>query len=223
VLKDEAGFLQAILAAPEDTALRLVYADWLEERGDIRGEFVRLDVALRAMPGDAVDYAALAMRWEELRTQMSPAWLLAVLGDEAQIPLPLRGWYLGDYLLPYDWDAYLKLYADGFWIYTDSYETAFSFDDFLASLDLEGVKAQFPRGHTARNGRSINYQTGRYRRSANRLELSSWDEQAGVEYAWFTLSIVSPERLLSEDNQDSWVFIPEATADPAPAPDRGGR
>src|SRR5271165_2283694 len=29
-------------ANPEDTALRLVFADWLEERGDPRGELVRL-------------------------------------------------------------------------------------------------------------------------------------------------------------------------------------
>src|SRR5262249_52776821 len=33
-LNDEADFLGAILAHPEDDAPRLVYADWLEERGD---------------------------------------------------------------------------------------------------------------------------------------------------------------------------------------------
>jgi uncharacterized protein (TIGR02996 family) len=37
---DEA-FLRAILAAPEDDAPRLVYADWLEERGDVRAELLR--------------------------------------------------------------------------------------------------------------------------------------------------------------------------------------
>ena len=35
-------FIEAILASPDDASLRLVYADWLEERGDPRGEYVRL-------------------------------------------------------------------------------------------------------------------------------------------------------------------------------------
>ena len=41
-MKDEAAFLQAMLANPEDNDLRLVFADWLEEWGDPRGEFIRL-------------------------------------------------------------------------------------------------------------------------------------------------------------------------------------
>jgi sulfatase modifying factor 1 len=41
-MNDEATFLQAMQEHPEDTALRLVFADWLEERGDPRGELVRL-------------------------------------------------------------------------------------------------------------------------------------------------------------------------------------
>src|SRR5262249_36968134 len=35
------AFLDAILEAPEDDAVRLIYADWLEEQGDPRGEFIR--------------------------------------------------------------------------------------------------------------------------------------------------------------------------------------
>ena len=38
---DEA-FLQAIIDNPDDDAPRLIYADWLEERGDPRGEFIRV-------------------------------------------------------------------------------------------------------------------------------------------------------------------------------------
>jgi uncharacterized protein (TIGR02996 family) len=40
-MTDDAAFRNAILAAPDDDAPRLVYADWLEERGDPRAEFVR--------------------------------------------------------------------------------------------------------------------------------------------------------------------------------------
>jgi uncharacterized protein (TIGR02996 family) len=35
-------FLGEVLANPTDQALRLVYADWLEERGDPRGEWLRI-------------------------------------------------------------------------------------------------------------------------------------------------------------------------------------
>ena len=36
------AFLQAIRDAPDDDAPRLIYADWLDERGDPRGEFIRV-------------------------------------------------------------------------------------------------------------------------------------------------------------------------------------
>jgi uncharacterized protein (TIGR02996 family) len=41
-MSDEEGFLQAIAAAPTDDLPRLVYADWLEERGDPRATYLRL-------------------------------------------------------------------------------------------------------------------------------------------------------------------------------------
>jgi uncharacterized protein (TIGR02996 family) len=41
-IDDESALKQAVLDAPEDDAPRLVYADWLLERGDVRGELIRL-------------------------------------------------------------------------------------------------------------------------------------------------------------------------------------
>src|SRR2546427_787192 len=38
---EERPFLQAILEDPNDEGTRLVFADWLEERGDPLGEFLR--------------------------------------------------------------------------------------------------------------------------------------------------------------------------------------
>jgi uncharacterized protein (TIGR02996 family) len=38
----EKEFLDAITRNPEDEEARAVYADWLEERGDPRGEYLRL-------------------------------------------------------------------------------------------------------------------------------------------------------------------------------------
>lgn len=44
--KARKSLLGAVLAAPEDDAPRLVYADWLTERGDPRGEFIQLQCLL---------------------------------------------------------------------------------------------------------------------------------------------------------------------------------
>lgn len=67
-MNDEAGFLDAIQANPDDDATRLVYADWLEERGDIRGQYLRLEHQLSRIP----------LRLAQLRPQIDPAWLVAV-------------------------------------------------------------------------------------------------------------------------------------------------
>lgn len=44
-MSDHAAFRAAVAAAPDDDLPRLIYADWLDERGDVRGEFIRLQVA----------------------------------------------------------------------------------------------------------------------------------------------------------------------------------
>jgi uncharacterized protein (TIGR02996 family) len=41
-MNEEAGFTRAMQEHPEDTSLRLVFADWLEEQGDARAELIRL-------------------------------------------------------------------------------------------------------------------------------------------------------------------------------------
>jgi uncharacterized protein (TIGR02996 family) len=47
---DRHAFVQAIIANPADDAPRLIYADWLEERGteenDARAELIRLGIEL---------------------------------------------------------------------------------------------------------------------------------------------------------------------------------
>ena len=74
----EEGLLSAILASPEDEALRLVYADWLEERGDTRAAFLRAEVALAAAPADDLRRAGLQARLQEAGARISPAWPAAV-------------------------------------------------------------------------------------------------------------------------------------------------
>ena len=57
------AFLQAIIECPDDDAPRLIYADWLDERGDPRGEFIRVQCALAGM--DEYD----PRRWDLERRQ----------------------------------------------------------------------------------------------------------------------------------------------------------
>lgn len=79
-MSSEKSFLKAIHAAPDDDALRLVYADWLDERGDPRGEFIRIQVARAA--GD--DHRTLVLREHELRAAHGGDWagpLRELVGD----------------------------------------------------------------------------------------------------------------------------------------------
>jgi uncharacterized protein (TIGR02996 family) len=67
-MNDEAGLIAAIQGNPDDEAARLIYADWLEEHGDIRGEYLRLEHQLSQIP----------LRLAQLRERIDPAWLAAV-------------------------------------------------------------------------------------------------------------------------------------------------
>jgi uncharacterized protein (TIGR02996 family) len=48
----EAAFVEAIVTAPGDPTPRLIFADWLEEQDDPRGEYIRLGHLLDTLPGD---------------------------------------------------------------------------------------------------------------------------------------------------------------------------
>lgn len=65
----EAAFVKAILAEPDDEPLRLIFADWLEERGDPRGEFIRVQCELAHQPSEA-----LILREAELLLVYGPDW-----------------------------------------------------------------------------------------------------------------------------------------------------
>ena len=73
---DEEALIKEVLENPELEAPRLVYADWLEERGDQRAEFLRLECEFNRFDFDhsaAVDLKAdLLELWEKLDC---PEWL----------------------------------------------------------------------------------------------------------------------------------------------------
>jgi uncharacterized protein (TIGR02996 family) len=66
----EAFLLQAIQANPADELARQALADWLEERGDPRGELLRLSLALLQRP-DSADHARRETQQERLQALLA--------------------------------------------------------------------------------------------------------------------------------------------------------
>ncbi len=66
-MSDREGLMAAIAADPADDVPRLVLADWLEERGDPLGEFIRLQMALEPLRVPRADPAAELERNKRLR------------------------------------------------------------------------------------------------------------------------------------------------------------
>jgi uncharacterized protein (TIGR02996 family) len=70
---EERAFLTAILERPNDDATKLIYADWLEEQGDPRGEYLRLMMKVRQdrvlTPEQRGRHKDLSAKLVELRIQ----------------------------------------------------------------------------------------------------------------------------------------------------------
>src|SRR4051794_8024510 len=69
------AFLRAIIDNPDDESLRLIYADYLDERGDPRAEFIRVQCALARIPQGDRRREALEARERELLSQVVAPWL----------------------------------------------------------------------------------------------------------------------------------------------------
>src|SRR5206468_7966092 len=76
----EEAFIQAIIADPDDDAPRLIYADWLDERGDPRGEFIRVQCALARMDEWDPRRWDLKRREQDLLAAHKRAWLGTIAG-----------------------------------------------------------------------------------------------------------------------------------------------
>jgi uncharacterized protein (TIGR02996 family) len=77
-MNDEEPFIRAILAAPADHAPRLIYADWLEERGDpasaSRAEYLRVECQLEIPAAGDRKRRRLQARLRELRGLVGDDW-----------------------------------------------------------------------------------------------------------------------------------------------------
>ena len=67
-------FAAAIRADPENLDLRMVAADWYEEQGDPRAEFIRLQLALRNVSEQHEWYADFSSREQALLQEHRPQW-----------------------------------------------------------------------------------------------------------------------------------------------------
>src|SRR5262245_15898045 len=72
---EQAAFLAAIRDDPDDDGPRLIFADWLEEQGDPRGEFIRVQCALARLERHDPRRAELTCREQELLGEYGDAWL----------------------------------------------------------------------------------------------------------------------------------------------------
>jgi uncharacterized protein (TIGR02996 family) len=82
---EENALLRAIIANPGDEGPRLVYADWLEERGDPRSELLRLEAALSRIPPTDERSQTMTARVWELRAACDPDWLTVLARSEVEL------------------------------------------------------------------------------------------------------------------------------------------
>lgn len=74
-MTDHDALFQAILAAPDDDAPRLVFADWLDENGEPdRAEFIRVQCRSARLPFYDPEYPRLVERAQELIVRHRRAW-----------------------------------------------------------------------------------------------------------------------------------------------------
>jgi uncharacterized protein (TIGR02996 family) len=83
-MSTEAAFLRAIREEPDNDDVRLIYADWLEERGDPLGDFIRDQCALANICFDDPRRPRLMKRALELLTKHGDEWAM-------RFGLPSRG------------------------------------------------------------------------------------------------------------------------------------
>jgi len=102
-MSDEAIFLTSIRAHPQDDLRRLVYADWLEERGTdearVKAEYLRLEVHIAGMEPRHPERDAHIVRLRTIARLLTSYWKASV----SKLPIERRGvrW---EFLCPKKWD-----------------------------------------------------------------------------------------------------------------------
>src|SRR5262245_41972442 len=77
----EEGLLRDVLDHPDDDGVRLIYADWLEDNGEPdRAEFIRLQIELARMDGEAPRRPTLVARERALLRAHQAEWTRGLKG-----------------------------------------------------------------------------------------------------------------------------------------------
>jgi uncharacterized protein (TIGR02996 family) len=102
------AFERTILEAPDDLANYAAYADWLFERGDPRGEFMQVQLALEDERRSADERAKLRQREQELLAAHQAEWLgplasLLLSGDTIQRSDYVEGQFTQWEVPNYEW------------------------------------------------------------------------------------------------------------------------
>jgi uncharacterized protein (TIGR02996 family) len=74
-MSTEAAFLEQLAREPGDDVTRLVYADWLEEHGDRRGDYLRKEVELATVAEHDPRHDPLEQELRQLREGITEEWL----------------------------------------------------------------------------------------------------------------------------------------------------
>jgi uncharacterized protein (TIGR02996 family) len=90
----EQAFLKAIRLRPGSSAERLIYADWLMDQGNPRGEFMQCQLQARRLPSGSPRRLDLEAHAHDLRLLYEADWLGPLLG-------PIGNWEWRDGML--DW------------------------------------------------------------------------------------------------------------------------
>ncbi len=87
------AFLKRILAYPDDDGPRLIFADWLDEQGDPRGAFIRVQLALAHLDEEeaATESDRADRKKARARLEVAERKLLAAHEEEWKAPLTQNG------------------------------------------------------------------------------------------------------------------------------------
>jgi uncharacterized protein (TIGR02996 family) len=79
-MTNEDDFLHALHESLEDDDLRLIFADWLDDHGDPRGELMRVQVLLGQLPADDPMRPELQQCEHTMLAEEEPSWLTPLCG-----------------------------------------------------------------------------------------------------------------------------------------------
>lgn len=77
-MREHEAFGRFILTHPDQDAPRLLYADWLDQRGDPRAEFIRMQCALQRLPAGDARWTECQERADALLKQHEHEWIQPV-------------------------------------------------------------------------------------------------------------------------------------------------